>query len=167
MSRRHELSDQEWDLIKDLLPRNEGVGRHWEDHRRILNGMFWIVRTGAPWRDVPERYGPWQTIFDRFNRWRKNGTLDRMLERLQIRLDEDGKLDWDLWCIDGSSIRASRAAAGAGKRGAPKSPKTTLWAARAADSAQNSTWYVTAEEIPSPSTSRRVKNTNPRRSKES
>lgn len=167
MSRRHELSDQEWDLIKDLLPRNEGVGRHWEDHRRILNGMFWIVRTGAPWRDVPERYGPWQTIFDRFNRWRKNGTLDRMLERLQIRLDKDGKLDWDLWCIDGSSIRASRAAAGAGKRGAPKSPKTTLWGARAADSGQSSTWYVTAEELPSPSTSRPGKNTNPRRSQKS
>ena len=167
MSRRHELSDQEWDLIKDLLPRNEGAGRRWEDHRRILNGMFWIVRTGAPWRDIPERYGPWQTIFDRFNRWRKNGTLDRMLERLQIRLDKDGKLDWDLWCIDGSSIRASRAAAGAGKRGAPKSPQTTLWAARAADSGQNSTWYVTAEEIPSPSTSRPGKNTNPRRSQKS
>jgi transposase len=167
MSRRHELSDQEWDLIKDLLPRNEGVGRHWEDHRRILNGMFWIVRTGAPWRDVPERYGPWQTIFDRFNRWRKNGTLDRMLERLQIRLDEDGKLDWDLWCIDGSSIRASRAAAGAGKRGAPKSPKTTLWAARAADLGQNSTWFVTAEAIPSPLTSRRDKSTSRRPSKKS
>ena len=167
MSRRHELSDQEWDLIKDLLPRNEGVGRRWEDHRRILNGMFWIVRTGAPWRDIPERYGPWQTIFDRFNRWRKNGTLDRMLERLQIRLDKDGKLDWDLWCIDGSSIRASRAAAGAGKRGVPKSPPTTLWAARAADSGQNSTWYVTAEEIPSPLTSPQAKSTSRRPSKKS
>jgi transposase len=167
MSRRHELSDKEWDQIKDLLPRNEGAGRRWEDHRRILNGMFWVVRTGAPWRDIPERYGPWQTIFDRFNRWRKNGILDRMLERLQIRLDEDGKLDWDLWCIDGSSIRASRAAAGAGKRGAQKSPQTTLWAARAADSAPNSTWYVTAEALPSPSTSRPDKSTNPRRSRKS
>lgn len=163
--RRHELSDAEWGLIKDLLPRKDGAGRPWKDHRTILNGMMWIVRTGAPWRDLPERYGKWQTVYDRFNRWSRDGTIDRILRKLQIRLDKEGKIDWDLWCIDGTSIRASRAAAGAGKKGDPKNPQTTLWAAREADSGASSTWYVTAEAFPLASKSRPGKGTNRKASK--
>ena len=144
--RRHELTDEQWDQVKDLLPVNQGRGRRWEDHRRVLDGMLWILRTGAPWRDLPERYGPWQTVYDRFNRWRKDGTLDRILEALQIRLDRAGRVDWDLWCIDGSSVRASRAAAGAGEKTTHKSRATTRWAARAADSAANCTWLLTVRD---------------------
>jgi hypothetical protein len=76
---------------------------------------------------------------------------DRILEALHIRLDADGEIDWDLWCIDGSSVRATRAAAGASKNAAAdtqKSRKTTLWAAREADSAASSTWLLTAEACP-------------------
>ena len=108
--RRHELSDEEWALIEDLFPRSGGEGGQWSDHRQVINGLFWRLRTGAPWRDIPERYGPWQTIYDRFNRYRRDGTWDRMIEALQIRLDAEGLIDWDLWCIDGSSIRANRTA---------------------------------------------------------
>src|SRR5262244_2193181 len=123
---RHELADHEWELIKTFFPeRASKNGRPRKPTREVLNGIFWVLRTGAPWRDLPERYGSWRTIFHRFNAWRKDGTFDRVLESLQIRLDEDGKIDWDLWCIDGSSVRASRAAAGAGKRGDPKNPQTT------------------------------------------
>jgi transposase len=143
--RRYELEDEQWELIRDLLPVNHGQrGRQWKDHRTILDAILWVLRTGAPWRDLPEGYGPWQTVYDRFQRWRSEGLFDQLLQRLQIRLDADGKIDWDLWCVDGSSIRASRAAAGGGKKGATKSRKTTLWAAREADSGASCTWLLTA-----------------------
>lgn len=118
MVRRHELEDAEWELIRDLVEhRPHGSGRQVEEPRRLLNGVFWVLRTGAPWRDLPERYGPWQTIYHRFNLWRKQKVIDRILERLQLKLDEHGYIDWDLWCVDGSSIRAAKAAAGGGRRG--------------------------------------------------
>ena len=161
--RRHELSDEEWALIGDCFPANGGKGGQWCDHRRVLNGMFWRLRTGAPWRDIPERYGPWQTIYDRFNRYRADGTWDGIIEALQIRLDADGRIDWDLWCIDGSSIRASRAAAGASKKvstATRENPQITHWAARAADSGASSTWLLTVRDCRSQSRSAPANATN-------
>jgi transposase len=76
-----------------------------------------VLHTGAPWRDIPERYGPWQTVFYRFNGWRRDGTWVRIVTSLLDELDDKGQIDHDLWCIDGSVIRASRAAAGGGKKG--------------------------------------------------
>ncbi len=147
--KRHELTDEQWEVVHPILPpRRAKTGRPPSDPRRMLNGILWILRTGAPWRDLPERLGPWQTVYDHFRNWRRDGIYDRILEALQIRLDRNGQIDWDLWCIDGSSVRASRAAAGAGKKVASdtrKSPKTTVWAAREADSQASSTWLLTAE----------------------
>jgi len=131
--RRHELTDEQWALIEDMFPKNgQGPGRPWNDHRTMVNAMFWILATGAPWRDLPERFGPWQSAYERFSMYRRDGTLDRIVERLQMKLDEKGKIDWELFCVDGSSVRAHRAAAGA-KKGGPHrpprtSPRTTLWA---------------------------------------
>ena len=71
------------------------------------------LRTGAPWRDLPEQYGPWQTVYHRFNAMRRGGLLDKLLGWLQARLNAAGLIDADLWCIDGTAIRAGRAAAGA------------------------------------------------------
>src|SRR5947209_13488750 len=82
----------------------------------MLNGIFWRLNTGAPWRDLPERYGPWQTVYDRFRKLRRSGLLDRIIERLQLRLNEAGLIDPDLFCIDGTNVRAARAAAGAAKK---------------------------------------------------
>lgn len=146
--RRHELTDEKWELLKELLPPSSAQGRPKRDRRQILNGIFWILRTGAPWRDLPERYGPWKTVYHVFNQWRKDGTWDRMVQALQVRLDREGRIEWDLWCIDGTTIRATRAAAGGGKKGAPENPQTTLWAAQGADSAQNCTWLLTARASP-------------------
>ncbi len=126
--RRHERGDARWAQIADLMPRNRGRGGRWRDHRRIVNGMFWKLNTGAPWRDIPERYGPWPTIYGRFVRWRADGTLERIIERLQLRLDEAGRIDPDLFCIDGSHVRAHRHAAGAG--GKPARVGTPRRAAR-------------------------------------
>jgi transposase len=147
--KRHELTDEQWELVHPILPpRKAKTGRPPSGKRLMLNGILWILRTGAPWRDLPERFGPWQTVYDHFRNWRRDGVYDRILQALQIRLDRNGQIDWDLWCIDGSSVRASRAAAGAAKKvagGTKKSRKTMLWAARAADSQASSTWLLTAE----------------------
>jgi transposase len=86
----------------------------------MLNGIFWRLNTGAPWRDLPERYGPWQTVYDRFNKLRKSGLLDRIVERLQLRLNEKGFIEPELFCIDGTNVRAARAAAGAAKKKSPR-----------------------------------------------
>ena len=167
MVRRYELTDAEWAVIEPLVPKPASTGRPQRPAREVLNGIFWILRSGSPWRDLPERYGPWQSTYHRFNAWRREGVFERILEALQIRLDADGHIDWDLWCVDGSSVRASKAAAGAGKKGGPKSPETTHWVARAADSGARSTWLLTVEESRSPRKSRRGKRTNRRRSKKS
>lgn len=148
MSKRYELEDPEWELIAPLLPKQSRGGK-WADHRTVLNGMFCILRSGSAWRDLPERYGKWQTVYDRFNRWKNDGTVDRICKALRVRLDKEGKIDWDVWCVDGTSVRASKAAAGGGKKGAKTSPKISRWAARAADGDQSSTWSLTVVEFPS------------------
>ena len=110
MVRRYELSDRAFPLVEDLLPPNGRRGGQWKCHRTMLNSIFWILYTSARWRELPEPYGRWKSVY---NRWRADGTADRMLERLQLKLDEQGRIDVDLWCIDATLIRASRAAAGA------------------------------------------------------
>jgi transposase len=161
---RYELTDDEWSLLKGLFPKQKRGGK-WNDHRTTLNGMLWILRSGAPWRDMPERYGKWKSVYHRFNCWRRDGLFDRILKALQIRLDKQGKIDWDLWLVDGSNVRASRAAAGARKKsGETSNPTTTHWVARAADGDPNSTWSLTERALCSPSPSPRAKRTNPRNS---
>ena len=168
--RRYELEDEQWDLIKDLFPASKPRGRPPRDSREMLNACFWLLHTGAPWRDLPkEAYGPWSTVYDHFRKWRLDGTWDRVLERLEVRLDREGRIDWDLWLVDGTSIRASRAAAGAGKRGDPENPPTTLWAAREAGTGPSSTWFLAAtplrSEPPSPRARRAKPHTSPIRSR--
>ena len=147
--KRHELTDEQWDLVEALLPkRTAQTGRKPRAPRQMLNGILWVLRTGAPWRDLPERFGPWKTVYHYFCRWRDDATFERILEVLQIRLDRQGQIDWDLWCIDGSSVRASRASAGATKKASGNTatnPKTTRWAAQKADSAASSTWSLTVQ----------------------
>jgi len=123
--RRYELTDEQWALIESLMPKPRPGGR-WNDHRTTLNGMMWVLKSGSPWRDMPERYGSWKSVYHRFNRWSSDGTIDKILDRLRYRLDKDGFIDWDVWCVDGSNIRAHPAAAGASKR-SKKTDRTSLW----------------------------------------
>ncbi|MCX5658299.1 MAG: IS5 family transposase [Planctomycetota bacterium] len=130
--RRHELSDEQWELVDPLLrssrPRKSKTGRPPRDPRVMLNGDFWVLATGAPWRDMPERFGRWQSVYGRFFRWRKAGVFAKIIDALQIKLDERGLINWELWCVGGANVRTSRAAAGADKRassGTPTSPRTT------------------------------------------
>jgi transposase len=145
--RRYELTDEQWALIEPLLPPQQGNGRPYRDHRMVVNAWLWILNTGSPWRDLPERFGPWKTAYNRFNGARTDGTIDRILQALQMRLDADGQIDWDLWCVDGSAVRAHVAAAGAGEKGGPTNQATTLWAAREAVGAPKSTWLLTATAL--------------------
>jgi transposase len=116
MRRRYELSQRQWQRIAPLLPHRThhgGKGHPWNPHRPLLNGILWICHTGAPWRDLPQRYGPWQTVYDRFNRWRQDGTWAKILLRLLHHLERHGRLGRRLWFVDATILRASRAAAGA------------------------------------------------------
>lgn len=111
---RYELTDAQYAVLAPTLPTNDGKGGHpWDEHRPILNGIFWRLHTGAPWRDVPERYGSWTTIYKRYSTWRRNGTWHRIIRALQLQLDAAGMIDWEQWAVDGSVVRAHRAAAGA------------------------------------------------------
>jgi transposase len=127
LMRRHELSDEQYALIEPHLPTGGPAGGHpWAEHRCILNGIFWKLRTGAQWRDIPERYGPWSTIYDRYRRWCQEGRFSRILLALRDTLDAQGRLDWEQWWVDSTSIRASRAAAGARKKGDPQTSQLTM-----------------------------------------
>ena len=118
--RRHELSDAEWALLSEFFPpRAPKRGGRWKDDRTVLNGVFWRLSTGAPWRDVPERYGRWPTVYARFAALRRTGLLDRVIAKLQLRLNEAGLIDPELFCVDGTNVRAARAAAGAAKKKSP------------------------------------------------
>ena len=92
-------------------------GRKPRDRRIIVDAILWILRTGAPWRNLPEEFGPWATAWDLFNKWNSDGTLDKILERLRGACMELDEIDDELWCIDGTTVRASRCAAGGWKKG--------------------------------------------------
>lgn len=87
-------------------------GGRWKDHRTVLNGILWRLRTGAPWRELPSRYGPWQTCYDRFVRWRRDGTWERLLSEVQTKSDAVGEVEW-LVSVDSTLARAHQHAAGA------------------------------------------------------
>ena len=115
---RHRLTDKEWDLICDIFPLPPRMGRPTVDRRNVLDGVLWILQTGAPWRDMPEEFGKWQTAWRLFNTWNKDGTLDEIERRLRTARIAAGEIDAELWCIDGTTIRAARCAAGARKKAA-------------------------------------------------
>jgi transposase len=106
---RYDLTDSEWNVIEPLLPMDRR-GPKPKNNRQILNGMFYILRTGCPWRDLPERYGPYTTVYNRFIRWRKAGIWDRMLDA--IVKAHDGKVQM----IDSSIVRVHQHASGVKKR---------------------------------------------------
>ena len=129
--RRYELTDFEWSIIEPLLPNKpRGVPR--ADDRKVLNGIYWRLRTGSPWADIPERYGPPTTCYNRFVRWRKLGVWDRIFDAVSATYDGD------LQMVDSSSIRVHQHAANIKRGPLRKAPRlgTSLtpdaWGARGA-----------------------------------
>ncbi len=116
---QRDLTDEQWARLQPLLPpQKPETGKPNINHRRIINGILWILRTGAPWRDLPERYGSHNTVWSRFRRWRDAGILDQVLRTLQADAAHGDALDGSLTMIDGSNVRAHQQAAGARKKGA-------------------------------------------------
>ena len=106
---RFDLSDEEWAVIEPLLPKG-GRGPKRKDDRKVLNGIFYILRTGAPWRDLPDRYGPYTTVYNRYNRWGERGVWKGIFDALAEEVEDS------LIFIDASIVKAHRAASGS-KRG--------------------------------------------------
>jgi transposase len=126
--RRHEIEEEDWVRIRDLLPGQPGQpGVNAKDNRLFINAVLWIAKTGAPWRDLPERFGHWNSVWRRFDRWAKKGVWEQVFLALQ-----DPDLEWLLF--DSTVVRAHPHAAGAkgGRRTRP-------WADRGADSPPRST----------------------------
>src|SRR5260370_4092610 len=118
MRHRHELSWPQWQRIAPFFPHrvhHGGRGRPLQDHRRLCNGILWRLHTGAGWGDSPGRYGAWGSIYGRFRRWRRDGTLAKVLTFPLEDLEQRGRLGHDLWLVDATIVRASRAAGGAEK----------------------------------------------------
>src|SRR3712207_6831295 len=113
---RHELTDAAWARIEPLLPATGGRGGRWRDHRQVINAILWQAKTGVPWRDLPERYGPWKTAHERLRKWTADGTWERILAEVIVKDDAVGVVDWT-FSVDSSSVRAHQHAAGARKKG--------------------------------------------------
>ena len=128
MHRRHELTDAQWARLAPLLPPRK-AGKPRKDDRLVIDGILWKLATGAPWRDVPEWYGPWQSVYTRFRRWTRAGVWDGIFEAVQQQADAAGELDWAVHFVDGTVIRAHQHAAGA--KGGTQKPRPS-GAARAA-----------------------------------
>lgn len=130
---RYELGDEQWALVAGLLPVQR-MGRPRHDDRLMLNAAFWVLHSGAPWRDLPERYGAWQSAYARFRAWQHQGVFARILHALQWKLDGEGLIEPGTWAMDATSIRAARPAAGAPRRkkGLSTSHPTTRSAAAVA-----------------------------------
>jgi transposase len=118
---RYDLTDFEWSVIEPLLPRkSRGVPR--VDDRRVLNGIFWVLRSGAPWADLPGRYGPPTTCYNRFRRWTKAGIWDQLMDAITEAYDGDIQM------IDGTSVRVHHSAATL-----KKATQIVVWAEAEAD----------------------------------
>jgi len=117
MVKRYELSDGQWERVKDLLPGKVGdPGRSGRDNRQFVNGVLWVLRSGAHWHDIPERYGKWKTVHTRFSRWAKAGAWERVFEALIKDRDNQYLM------LDTTLVRAHQQAA-TGKGG----PKIRRW----------------------------------------
>ena len=114
---RGDLTDEQWSRLEPLLPKGKKAGRPpvWT-RRQLIDGIRWRTRAGTPWRDVPDRYGPWDRVYDLFRRWQRDGTWHRLLEQLQADADAKGLITWDV-SVDSTVCRAHQHAAGARKKG--------------------------------------------------
>ncbi|WP_387587761.1 IS5 family transposase [Streptomyces anthocyanicus] len=111
---RGDLTNAEWARLESFLPPGGARGGRWSDHRRVINGVLYRVRTGVQWRDLPERFGPWETVYKRHRRWSADGTWKMLLSRIQAAEDAAGGIDWDV-SVDSTAVRAHQHAAGARK----------------------------------------------------
>ena len=123
-----DLTDEQWKVVETILPedpvRDDGRGRPWSDRRKVLNGVLWILRTGAPWQDLPPRYGPYQTAHRRFQNWVRSGVIEKILLALAQHLKEAGGLDLKESFVDGTFVPAKKGGAWLGKPSGARAPRS-------------------------------------------
>ena len=129
-----DLTEEQWKVISAILPKDpvraDGRGRPWSDRRNVFNGILWILRTGAPWQDLPERYGKYQTVHRRFQNWVRSGVMEKVLLAIAQDLKERGGLDLRECFIDGTFVPAKKGGVRSGRPNAAKAPRS--WALQTA-----------------------------------
>jgi transposase len=129
-----DLTNEQWNVVEAILPtdqvRSDKRGRPWSDRRKVLNGVLWVLRTGAPWKDLPARYGPYQTVHRRFQNWVRDGVIEKVLLALADHLKEAGGLDLKECFVDGTFVPAKKGGAWSGRPNEAKGPKS--WALQTA-----------------------------------
>jgi transposase len=129
MRGRWELSDAQWQLIEPILRpkrRSDGRGRPWQDTRAVLNGILWVLGTGAQWRELPNKYPPYQTCHRRFQQWVREGKLERILRVLAEELQARGKLQLEEAFLDASFTGAKKGASRSNPPNAARERKSSL-----------------------------------------
>ena len=123
-----ELTNEQWEIVNAILPpdrvRADQRGRPWSDRRKVFNGILWILRTGAPWKDLPERYGKYQTVHRRFQNWVRSGVLERVLLAVAKDLRERGGLDLSECFVDGTFAPAKKGGGAWAKPSAARGPSS-------------------------------------------
>ena len=123
-----DLTEEQWKFVEPLIPkpkvRTDGRGRPWRDPRDVLDGTLWVLRTGAPWKDLPPRYPPYQTCHRRFQQWSRDGTIEKILYRLARHLQERGGIDLTEAFIDGTFAGAKKGGLPSGKRRRARGPRS-------------------------------------------
>lgn len=117
-----DLTNAEWACLRPFLPVGNGRCGRWRDHRQVIDGILYRVRTGVHWRDLPERYGPWKTVYERYRLWSADGTWEGLLQHVQSAADAAGEIDWEV-SVDSTAVRAHQHAAGARATPPPPVPK--------------------------------------------
>jgi transposase len=125
------LTEQQWNVVNHILPpdrvRPDKRGRPWSDRRKALEGALWILRTGARWQDLPERYGPYQTVHRRYQNWVRSGVLEKALLAIAQDLKDRGGLDLRECFIDGTFVPAKKGGVWSERRSGARGPKSWLW----------------------------------------
>lgn len=126
-----DLTEEQWKVISAILPKDsvrpDRRGRPWSDRRTVFNGILWILRTGAPWQDLPERYGKYQTVHRRFQNWVRSGVMEKVLLAIAQDLLERGGLDLRECFIDGTFVPAKKGGVRSDQPNAAKAPKSWVW----------------------------------------
>src|SRR6204780_3680398 len=123
-----DLTDQQWKRVEPILPPDpvwaDGRGRPWSDRRKVLEGVLWILRTGAPWKDLPARYGPHQTAHRRFQNWVRSGVMEKLLLTLAEHLQEAGGLDLKECFVDGTFVPAKKGGSASARPNGERGPRS-------------------------------------------
>lgn len=129
-----DLTEEQWNIVEPILPKDpvrpDRRGRPWSDRRTVLNGALWILRTGAPWEDLPDRYGPHQTVHRRFQNWVRSGVIEKILLALGAHLKDAGGLDLTECFVDGTFVPAKKGGDWSGRPSGARAPRS--WALQTA-----------------------------------